>query len=301
MAERTLQIQTVLYNNELSALERSLESISGAIKFARESKADSLGEVTLVYGDSSQSPLLDESTLSEMKGRYAGYFQLRYTFFNKNMGTARGHNTLGQACGAEYMLIMNPDVIFAPNTLEEMFVPFADADVGLVEARQTPIEHPKEYDVKTGETGWATTACALFPTRVFNTVHGFDADSFFMYCDDLDFSWRIRLAGYKIIYQPSAIVFHDKRLSATGEWRPTGAERYYSAEAAIIMAYKWSNAPRVKQLIHYFSNSGDEILKKALNEFMRRKEEGLLPAQIDKEHKVAEFIGDNYSKHRFSL
>ena len=43
-----------------------------------------------------------------------------------------------------------------------------------------------------------------------------------MYCDDLIFSWRIRLAGYKIIYVPSAIAYHaKKKLAVDGGWKPT--------------------------------------------------------------------------------
>lgn len=56
----------------------------------------------------------------------------------------------------------------------------------------------------------------------------------------------VRLAGYKVIYVPSAVAFHDKRVSANAEWQPTNAERYYSAEAALFMAYKWSNPERVE-------------------------------------------------------
>lgn len=38
--------------------------------------------------------------------------------------------------------------------------------------------------------------------------------SFFMYCEDVDLSWRLRLRGYAIIYVPAAVVYHH--LSATG-------------------------------------------------------------------------------------
>ena len=117
----------------------------------------------------------------------------------------------------------------------------------MVEARQTPIEHQKEYDIKTLETQWATTACTVIRGDVFRKIGGFDADTFFLYCDDLDFSWRLRLAGYKIIYQPLAPAYHAKTVSAEGKWQPTQTEVYYSAEAAILMAHKWSNPERAKK------------------------------------------------------
>src|SRR3989337_1332624 len=35
-------------------------------------------------------------------------------------------------------------------------------------------------------------------------------DYFFMEYDDMDFSWRARLAGYKVFFVPSAIVYHAR-------------------------------------------------------------------------------------------
>ena len=78
-----------------------------------------------------------------------------------------------------------------------------------------------------------------------------------------------------MIYVPAAVVFHDKALSSDGKWQPTQAERYYSAEAALLMAYKWSNHERVSMLLKQFGNGGDEIGQKVVAEFRRREREGL--------------------------
>ena len=37
-----------------------------------------------------------------------------------------------------------------------------------------------------------------------------------MYCDDVDFSWRVRLLGYKVIYRSDAPVFHAE--ASFGGW-----------------------------------------------------------------------------------
>jgi hypothetical protein len=96
-------------------------------------------------------------------------------------------------------------------------------------------------------------------------------------------------------------VFHAKLLSGSGNWSPTKAEVYYSAEAAILMAYKWSNNKRTKMLLNNFSQSGDENLRKAAAHFEELKASGKLPEQLDKDHKVAKFVGDNFTEHRFTL
>ena len=67
------------------------------------------------------------------------------------------------------------------------------------------------------------------------------------------------------------------------------------------MAYKWSNSKLLSKLIFNFKSSKDENLIKAVNNFEMRKEKRLLPVQLDKEHKVSEFINGNYAEHRFAL
>ena len=39
-------------------------------------------------------------------------------------------------------------------------------------------------------------------------------DNFFMYCEDVDLSFRSQLLGYRCVYVPTAVVYH--MLSATG-------------------------------------------------------------------------------------
>ena len=298
--KKTVQIQSVIYRNEKSALYKALNAIKNASLVCRKYKNE---PITLVvfYGDASPEPVFSQDEVDKIINDMKGAFEFKYTFFNKNTGSAKGHNLMGKECHSEYMLIMNPDVIVSPNIFSELFLPFSfDKNVGMVEARQTPIEHSKEYHLVTGETEWATTACALFPKKLFDQVNGFDDESFFLYCDDLDFSWRIRLEGYKIIYQPRAVCFHAKRLSQSGKWKPTNAEKYYSAESAILMAYKWSNNTRVKYLLNLFRNSGP-VEQQVVAEFEKRQREGRLPKQLDKEHKVARFVGDYFADHRFFL
>lgn len=296
----TIQVQSVLYQNEKESLMKALRALDNAKKIANKRNIVNV-ELTVCYGDASPEAIFTDSEVAEINNNLSGIKEFKYSYWGFNSGSAKGHNILGETCTSEYMMIQNPDVIVSPQFFCVILNGFEDKKVGMVEARQTPIEHPKEYDVKTKETDWATTACALFPTEIFRKLNGFDADSFFMYCDDLDFSWRLRLEGYKILYQPLAPVYHAKRLSSDAKWQPTAAEKYYSAEAAILMAYKFSNDRLVKQILRGFNHSGDTQLEKAAKAFETRKETGNLPKQIDPEHKVAKFIGNLYTEHRFEL
>ena len=297
----TLQIQSVIYHNEKTSLFRALDSVANAIRVNRETTKE-LGEVVFYYGDASSERIFTEEDVSEIQSRFQPWFEFRYIYFQENTGTAKGHNRMGAECTSDYMMIMNPDVVVCPRLFSGMLEFFLDSskNAGMIEARQTPIEHPKEYNRKTLETEWATTACAMFPTQVFRDIEGFDAETFFLYCDDLDFSWRVRLAGKKIYYRPDCVVFHAKRLSEKGSWQPTNAEIYFSREASLLMAYKWSNDKLVETMYEQFIN-GDEISVKAAKHFDELKKNGALPKQLDPDGKVARFVGDYYTVHRFVL
>lgn len=298
----TVQLQSVLFNNQKKALFKALDSLENAANTSKKLEGK-LTRLTVSYGDASPTPVFSHEEVEQITKKYASAFDFNYTYFNENTGSAKGHNRLGEKCASDYMVIMNPDVVVCPRVFEIMLAPFFDEEknAGMTEARQTPIEHPKEYNKKTYETDWATTACAMFSTETFRQINGFDNETFFLYCDDLDFSWRVRLLGKKIYYCPDAVVYHAKNLSASGKWTPTSAEVYFSAEASLLMAYKWSNNPRVKKLYNIFASSGDANLKKAAQHFDELKNAGKLPRQLDPEHKVAKFVGDYYTEHRFNL
>ena len=291
----TLQIQSVIYKNQIDSLLNAIEGLDSAVKFCikRGMEIDAL----LCYGDASPDNVIDDENIAYINERFKN-IKFEYRIFGSNSGTARGHNILGENCNTDFMMIMNPDVILDNACIYELISKFDD-NVGMVEARQTPLELAKVYDESTLETEWASTACTIFKTSIFHELEGFDYKTFFMYCDDLDFSWRLRLLGYKILYNPCATIFHSKKLSTGGQWQPTSAEIYYSAEAAILMAHKYSNQERVEKLLNQFETVGGEDEKKAASEFRRRRNERQLPEPIDKDHKVAKFIGDNYSLMRF--
>lgn len=54
----------------------------------------------------------------------------------------------------------------------------------------------------------ASSAGCLVLREAFEKTGGFDPD-YFIYDDDTDFSFRVRLLGYKVVFVPSAIVYHD--------------------------------------------------------------------------------------------
>ena len=55
---------------------------------------------------------------------------------------------------------------------------------------------------------WITGCCFLVRSSVIKEVGTLD-NHYFAYYEDVDWSFRIKRAGYKLIYEPSALIFHE--------------------------------------------------------------------------------------------
>jgi GT2 family glycosyltransferase len=64
----------------------------------------------------------------------------------------------------------------------------------------------------------ACGASALYRREMLDDVGLLD-ESFFMYYEDTDLNWRMRLRGWKVLYEPQAAVDHEHAASS-GEWSP---------------------------------------------------------------------------------
>ena len=295
----SVAVQSVLYQTPRPALERMLEALDNSAEIGRrELFCDRL---VVQLGDASGTPLVSSEDLDEMRARFTNLDEIRYTYFDENVGTSRGHNALAQLSDAEFLVTSNPDVVAEGRALWRMATVFNDAQVGMVEAKQLPVEHPKDYDMSTGFTSWATTAFAMTRRSIFDELGGFDARTFFMYCDDVDYSWRVREAGYQVVFHPAAIVFHDKQLTVKGRWMPTAAEHFYSAQAALLLPYKWSRDDVVETVMAQYQKSGIAQQEAAVKEFLKRRDGGELVKRLDPENKVATFVGYRYAENRFEL
>lgn len=294
---RSLQVQSVIYLNEPTDIVKAAVFTANSAQNALTQGA--ITEWCLRLGDCSPSPALSDSVLARIASSVSaagGTFSYRH--FGANLGSAAGHNALAADGDSSHLLIINPDALMAYDTVANLFGAL-HASVGIVEARQLPLEHPKSYEKYTGDTSWASTACALTTREAFDSVDGFDSDTFFLYCDDVDYSWRLRLAGYRVVFEPAARLFHDKRLTQTGDWPASAAEVYYSAEAALLLAHKYSRQDLVQKILASYRTDPNEAIARAVAEYHRRVDENSAPKPIDEHHKVAEFIDGNYAAHRY--
>ncbi|MCL4366982.1 glycosyltransferase family 2 protein [Patescibacteria group bacterium] len=185
-----------------------------------------------------------------------------YIQSQENLGYTGGNNLgIKQAVkdGATAVLVLNPDTMVTPTCIREMASQLEDPVVGIVgpkilfQDRQTIWYAGGILDLKNVigqhrgvnekdngqyeqivETDFITGAAMLIRTAVLEKVGYFD-DRFFLYYEDSDLSYRAKKAGFKLIYNPEAVVYHDNA-KATGLGSPL--QDYFITRNRLLFASK---------------------------------------------------------------
>jgi GT2 family glycosyltransferase len=96
------------------------------------------------------------------------------------------------------------------------------------------------------EIFWATGACMFIRASVYNKVGGLDND-FFAHMEEIDFCWRVKNEGYKVMFCPGSKVYH-----VGGGTLPKGSSKktFLNFRNNFILLYK--NLPTGKFLSIFF-------------------------------------------------
>lgn len=186
------------------------------------------------------------------------YPRLRLIRTERNLGFTGGNNVgIEQARGA-YFFIVNNDTELSPTLIDELLLPFAANDrVGVTCPKIRFFDAPNVvqyagYNAMNMYTGTATPVglnqpdgsaydqpgltnfahgCAMLVSRAVVDKVGRFADRFFLYYEELDWSQRIKDAGFLIYYQPSAAILHKESVSV-GQHNPL--KTYYLTRNRIL-------------------------------------------------------------------
>ncbi len=157
-----------------------------------------------------------------------------------NIGFGAGQNRLMARAfegGADVFLALNPDAVLHPAALAHMLrMHAAHGGQALIEALQFPEESPKPHDPWTFDTAWASGACLLVPRAIHAALGGFD-EGFFLYCEDVDLSWRARAGGFPVKTCTPALLHH-----MLGGREPDLETHRAFLTATLGLALKWGSA-----------------------------------------------------------
>lgn len=127
-----------------------------------------------------------------------------------------------------------------------------------------------QYDKKE-ETEYATGCCMLLKRKAIDEIGGFDKD-YFLYYEDGDLSQKVTRKGYKIIYEPKAICFHENASSSGGSG--SNLQDYYISRNRLLFGFKYaplrSRVALVKESLRLL-RSGRKWQKKGVLDFYKRK------------------------------
>ena len=211
----------------------------------------------------------------------AGHPRVHVLEAGANLGYGAGMNLGASKAGdTDWLLLANPDLTFAPGAIDELVrVGIGDSSIGVVgpliyaaggevypSARRLPslrygIGHAlfgliwrsnpwtrayladRENPPRQRDAGWLSGACLLVRREAFEEVGGFD-DKFFMYFEDVDLCARIKRAGWRIVYAPSASITHAGGHSTQAINRKMIRIHHQSAYKYLAARYKaWYLAP----------------------------------------------------------
>ncbi|MDH4266280.1 MAG: glycosyltransferase family 2 protein [Deltaproteobacteria bacterium] len=184
----------------------------------------------------------------------------------ENLGFARAVNQGFKKTRGKYLLILNPDVTLIAGSVEKA-INFLDGypevglllpklinpdgslqfscrtfyDFSILLFRRTPLgkifpSHPvirKHFMMdwkheRVREVDWGLGACMFVRREAIKGKNIFD-DRFFLYFEDVDFCFRLKKEGWKVVYYPEAVMVHTHvRQSAKGYFNRPKWEHFKS-------------------------------------------------------------------------
>ncbi|MHB8054148.1 MAG: glycosyltransferase family 2 protein [Candidatus Aminicenantales bacterium] len=223
-----------------------------------------------------------------------------------NAGFGAANNRAVRESAGEFLLFLNTDAILQPGAVTVLLAALR-ADAGAAAAgpllfpgegkaqvsfgarvdflgqtvqklflnpfyKRAVLHHPRGR-----ETGWLSAACLLCRRAAFEAAGGFD-EKFFLYFEDIDLCVRMRAAGGRLLYVPSARVFHEG--GSTTAVRPAASRFAYRKSQLLFYRKHASRGSRVflrgylrgilglKKLLGRFRGEEGRSLGKAYRELL---------------------------------
>ena len=239
----------VLNYNGVKWLERCFESIKGQTI---------LKQIEFLFVDNNSDDLSLETAC-----RLMADFPMGCIIQNsENLGYCEGNNLgAGEACG-KYLFFLNSDTWLEPSCLEELltetertsaaaaspwvlnYTNDSHQDLGFSGFDAFGLASPGLPLARTHRVFSACGSGYFVHTEVFKRIGMFDKE-FYMYSEEVDLSWRLRIAGHEIVGVPTARMHHRGAAHANPvggtevlEFRTTDRKRFLSNRNCLLTLFK---------------------------------------------------------------
>lgn len=202
-------------------------------KFLPSVIAFSKGDADIIVADNA-------STDDSVKFLSENFPEVQLVINQTNGGFAKGYNDALSKVEADYYILLNSDIEVTEKWIKPVIslmesdhligacqpklrsysekekFEYAGAAGGFIDKYGYPfcrgrlfqsmeVDEGQYDDVK--EIFWATGACMFVRADLYHKFGGLDGD-FFAHMEEIDFCWRLKNSGYKIMYCPDSMVFH---------------------------------------------------------------------------------------------
>ena len=175
----------------------------------------------------------------------------------KNLGFAEGNNLAIEHAKGELLLLINNDTWVEKNFLEQLVEELHSRNLDVIGPREAdyitkakrkkysshidPLGHPVYLYDSEKPNFYLTGVCLLFKKSLYKEIGGFDSN-FFMYCEEIDWFWRLQMSNKKFAYSDEALVYHAGSGSTGREINyPTFLWRNQNTLQMLLKNYKHYN------------------------------------------------------------
>ena len=227
-----------------------------------------LPNVLLCTGNDAEVIVADNgSTDDSVAFMQKNFPDVRLILTGQNYGYAQGYNVALSQVDADYYVLLNSDVEVTPNWISPVItlmeedisiaacqpkllsydhrqeLEYAGAGGGFIDKLGYPFCRGRLFQTLEQDSGqyddireifWASGACMFVRASVFWEIEGLDKD-FFAHMEEIDFCWRAKNVGYRIMYCGKSTIYH-----VGGGSLPKSAVRktYLNIRNNLIMLYK---------------------------------------------------------------
>lgn len=184
-----------------------------------------------------------------------------------NGGFAGGYNIALSQIDAEYYILLNSDIEVTTGWIDPVIeLMESDSTIGACQPKIRSYSEKEKFEYAGASGGyidkygypfcrgrifqslevdegqyddpvevfWATGACMFVRADIFKQLGGFDSD-FFAHMEEIDFCWRMKSVGSKVMVCPSSTVYH-----VGGGTLPVGSARktYLNFRNNFVLLYK---------------------------------------------------------------